>query len=480
MRHGGGVETRREGFVEGAWDGDFDAFDFDRAKTLAGTGGRLRGDTMVFAAPFHPMERLFLLREPGQVWVSNSLVFLLAETGNQLDIRYPNYFFDLLAMVRGGIAAPAARLDTAGGREVELYPCCNLELDSELNVRRADKPTGTPPADYAEYFDQLLSTTRALAENATAPRRTAKYRLVAGCSSGYDSTAAAAIASLAGCKEGVTFVHSTEVSANGFAGAAAAEGDDSGAASLRALGMSVTEYARGDVTGIPGHPRAEFFLSPIASTDASTRLMEEQLKGSMFVSGRNGERYWTLSKACSRANFREAEDCHLSGHALGEFRLRAGFVNLPIPYIGALHGPAIYRITHSAEMLPWTLGRDYDKPIARRIAEEAGVGRELFGQKKRGGGPKIISQESEEDFERFLQSEVPARIRQGLDPRSINERLRTHRRLRHLRAEYAHLPLVVTALDLLRTDRMHALWNSTILYRFHWGAAKLRERYAAD
>ena len=34
VRHGVGVETRGVGFVEGAWDGDFDAFEFDAAETL--------------------------------------------------------------------------------------------------------------------------------------------------------------------------------------------------------------------------------------------------------------------------------------------------------------------------------------------------------------------------------------------------------------------------------------------------------------
>lgn len=483
VRHGSGVETRHDGFVEGAWDGEFEAFDFDKAKTLAGTGGRLRDNRMVFAAPFHPLERLFLLREAGEVVVSNSLVFLLSEVSDQLDICYPNYFFDLLATARRGIAAPPARLCTAGGSEVEVYPCCNLELDSELNFRRVDKPIGAPPADYADYFGLLLATTRALAKNAAAPQRTDTYRLVAACSTGYDSTAAAAIASLAGCEEGVTYVSSTEVSGNRVSGVAVVQGDDSGAASLRALGMTVTEYGREDVTSIAGHPRAEFYVSPIASTDATTRIMEEQLGGSIFVSGRNGGRYWGLSRSCNRANLGELDERHLSGHSLGEFRLRVGFVNLPLPYIGALHGPAIYRISHSDEMLPWKLGTStYDRPIARRIAEEAGVPREMFGQRKRGGGQMLtkLSQKSEEDFENFLQAEVPKRIRQQLDPRPIRERLRLHRRMAYLRIQYAHLPLVGSALDLLGIDRMHALWNSTNLYQFHWGFAKLRERYLAN
>jgi hypothetical protein len=33
-------------------------------------------------------------------------------------------------------------------------------------------------------------------------------------------------------------------------------------------------------------------------------------------------------------------------------------------------------------MIPWRLNNSYDRPIPRRIAEEAGVPRHLFGQKK--------------------------------------------------------------------------------------------------
>jgi hypothetical protein len=35
-------------------------------------------------------------------------------------------------------------------------------------------------------------------------------------------------------------------------------------------------------------------------------------------------------------------------------------------------------------MKPWSLGNDYDRPIARRIAESSGVPREAFGIQKKG------------------------------------------------------------------------------------------------
>ena len=104
VRHGVGVATRDDGFVEGAWDGDFGAFDFDRAGALAGSGGRVRGDAIVFAAPFHPLERLFVLRDGGGIRVSNSLAFLLTECGDGLDPAHPGYFLDFVDHVRRGVA----------------------------------------------------------------------------------------------------------------------------------------------------------------------------------------------------------------------------------------------------------------------------------------------------------------------------------------------------------------------------------------
>ncbi len=482
VRHGPGVETRRDGFVEGAWDGDFDAFDFDRAGALAGSGARLRGATLVFAAPFHPLERLFVLRRPGRTRISNSLVFLLAAAGDALDLSHPGYFFDLLAQVRRGIAPPAAQWRTAAGNSVELFPCCNLELRADATLRHVARPLGPPPACYAEYVELLLGTTRRLAANAGTRGRIATYRLVAACSRGYDSTATAVIASRAGCREGVTFVRGAGRSGHPLTGVTERVDDDSGAETLRVLGMQVAEFDRAALPLLPGHPRAEFFInSPAAITDAATRLMEGTLRGSVYVSGRHGERYWGPTRRCSRAGFAEVDDCHLHGQALGEFRLRVGFVHYPVAYVGALHGPAIFRITQAAEMRHWRLGTGYyDRPIPRRIAEEAGVPREWFGQRKFGAGmgARELSEDSERDFQDFLRSEVPAAVRRRLDPRPVSERVGAHRRLAYVHAIYAHLPLVAATLDLLRAERLHMMWDSTSLYHFHWGYAKIRHRYA--
>ena len=56
---------------------------------------------------------------------------------------------------------------------------------------------------------------------------------------------------------------------------------------------------------------------------------------------------------------------------------------MPIPFIGALRKPEIIAISRSAEMVSYSVGGIYDRPLARRLLEEAGVPRHLFGQRKR-------------------------------------------------------------------------------------------------
>ena len=482
VRHGAGVETRDTGYVEGAWNGDFDQFDFDRATMLCGSGARAREGAAVFAAPSYPLERLFVLTTDESVLVSNSLVFLLTRAGDGLDLSHPGYFFDFLERSRRGISPPATCLRTRSGRQVRLFPSCNLRVGHDLTLVHRPKPLDPAPACFADLFRLLLDTTSALAANAMAPGRKRTYRLVAACSRGYDSTAAAAIASRAGSRDGVTFVNSAGRSGHPLTRLREESGDDSGADSLRALGMRAYEFDRSEITRLSGFVRAEFFINtPPSIADASVAVMADTVAGSLYVSGRHSERYWGPTRRCARLDFREIDDCILNGHGLGEFRLRVGFLHLPLPYIGARHGPALYRITHTREMDPWRLGTGYyDRPIARRIAEEAGVPRENFGHQKLGAGVESIRRlnaESRADFEAFVASEVPTAIRRGLHDREYAESVVNHRRLAYFRTHYAHLPLADFLIRTAGLERMHSLFRSVNQYQFHWGFERTRERY---
>ena len=81
------------------------------------------------------------------------------------------------------------------------------------------------------------------------------------------------------------------------------------------------------------------------------------------------------------------------GKSLTEFRLRVGFACVPAPVIGGMVPKSIGAITRSSEMAPYSIGGDYDRPIPRRIAEEAGIPRTAFGMKKSATAPNVLNRE---------------------------------------------------------------------------------------
>ena len=100
-----------------------------------------------------------------------------------------------------------------------------------------------------------------------------------------------------------------------------------------------------------------------------------------------------------------------AGQNLTEMRLATNFVYIPAAFIGAQNIPEINAISKSNEMRPWTLFNEYDRPICRRTLEEAGVPRNLFGQKKRAAGVyfydeglmKTMTPKSYQSYMRFIE-----------------------------------------------------------------------------
>ena len=107
---------------------------------------------------------------------------------------------------------------------------------------------------------------------------------------------------------------------------------------------------------------------------------------------------------------------------MNEFRLRTGMLVFDVPAIAGIHCHDVHRISRSPEMEPWSIGGDYDRPIPRRIAEEAGIPREGFGQEKMFGLHRTtLKPESLEDFKRFYRTtDVPRRFRKKRRFRDID------------------------------------------------------------
>ena len=381
--HGPQVEIRESCFFEGAWDGPFEALRFDEASTVAGSGARIGNGHVLFCGPSHMYERIQSVRVGDELFISNSLAFLLALSGERLDPNHPHYYWDFLDFLRIGIKVKHKRIPLLGPGLVELHDCCNLRVAPDLATTRLEKPLGPPPRNFPDYRSFLERTLQSVIANAGHAERGWSYRPVTMLSQGYDSTAVSALASRAGCREAVTFRRS---------GGDTGYENDSGAATAACLGLSITEYERMDFEKLPEFRADEFYLEPWGN-DRHIAGMEKQVAGSVLLSGRGtdnlwprgGGKRWGFLSDKGRPFLQDVDNINLAGAALGEFRLRTGFIDFPAASSGGLHGRAIHAIGQSKEMKPWSVGGIYDKPIPRRIAEEAGVPRNLFGQAKKGG-----------------------------------------------------------------------------------------------
>ncbi|MFC2170272.1 hypothetical protein ACFLRM_06925, partial [Acidobacteriota bacterium] len=112
------------------------------------------------------------------------------------------------------------------------------------------------------------------------------------------------------------------------------------------------------------------------------KFIELKCQASVVFTGADGGRIWDVHvKAEDKDDEIKRRD--VSNFNLSEIRLKAGFIQVGLPFMYARNLKDIVNISRSEEMKPWRLKNEYDKPIARRIVEEAGVGRKLFGARKK-------------------------------------------------------------------------------------------------
>ena len=111
--------------------------------------------------------------------------------------------------------------------------------------------------------------------------------------------------------------------------------------------------------------------------------IEQHCSAAVLFTGYHGDKVWDID---TPEEFLGEELAQKTGANFGfsEIRLKSGFINVAVPFILARNIRSIVAISRSEEMKPWSLHNDYDRPIARRIAETSGVPREAFGMRKKG------------------------------------------------------------------------------------------------
>lgn len=398
--HGPGLEVHEDWFYEGAWDGPFDGPGFVEATTCTGTGARIQNGTVEFVSPTEPYRGLVSLKTPKITFISNSLPFLLAQTGDKPDIDYLDYYNDLFHNFNRGHVRRPRPLVMKNGSRVYIHFCCNITF-GQYKITKIPKIISDPPTDFEDYRDRLVAMLVRLRENATDPRRDKQiYQPVVTLSRGYDSVACAALGAAAGWKEAVTMV--PEDSSD-------PDNDDDGTPVAEYLGLSIEKFNLHAWQQRIDIPEAEFVAIGWGGVMVRFVEMEEKLRGTLLVLGNAGDRTWAPDSKGVLPNWgrpRTLQTLSMGPESLWEFQLRVGFITVdPATYLG-VHWNELYRIMTSDEMHAWSIGGDYDRPFPRRIAEGMGIPRELFGQRKMASShdfPSLNpSQSGEKDYKQFL------------------------------------------------------------------------------
>jgi hypothetical protein len=488
VEHGPWVETRGHFFVEGAWSGDFAEGDFARSVALLGSGARLAGSTIAFSTTTHTMERLQSVRVGNELFVSNSLAYLLLATDDSLDPSYRLYERDFFTFLHGYDRAKRF-IPTRHGRTIQLHYHETFAVNSDLAITRERPPQPPSFTGYDEYVRYVQELLRGLSTNALAPERQVQFVPLSTISSGYDSPACTVLAQAIGCSRAITFRDARP----DYNPHSLTSLDDSGTAMAKYLGIQVREFQRMQYLERIDMPEAEFIATGNGGDDIVMSVLEDDLPGTLFITGFLGDTLWGTSGGDpSRSAFYAYT--FPAGSTLSEFRIRVGFVHVPIPLLTFTRHADVRRISLSVEMEPWRVGGAYDRPIPRRLVEALGVPRGTWATEKkaitqplwltgasRGGG---LSPASRRDLQRFVRSVGGWTARAWFALTST--RLVTHLRKRLSRAARSRLDRVVGMLGLQRLDGLSSeafawrLLESDSGWKLHWAIACVKERYSAS
>ena len=308
VRCGTSVRTEERGFVEGTWVGESAISALPSSTTVFGSGIIAEGDAVVIVPPSHPLERLYLFRAERSWLASNSFVWLLDAAGVELDpdVLYPPLFLAASLTVR----PPLAEIPMTGDPiTAAVYDNFRITATGELVV--VGRPLERPFESYEDFHGRLTAGLRSAVANAPG------YEMAVSVSSGYDSTAVAALAAPLGCRRALTFTEGKPVKGNSSL-------IDSGAASAAALGMNVESFDRLAYLGRTDVPEAEFLASGMSGEDVVMAAMDQSLKRTMLLTGSESFR---LKGNPFRPGLHRGD---LSAASLTEFRLRLDFVHVPI------------------------------------------------------------------------------------------------------------------------------------------------------
>ena len=364
--HGRDVVVNDEFFFEGSWAGDFSAGNFDKLEILAGSGGRCRASEVIFTSPSSTVDRLQSLCNGRTTWISNSLACLLASTNAEVDITYNGWYADFYSIIKGLHNYKRTIETTKGALQLTYYD--NI-IWNGVDAALTPKPTADAKhfLSFEKYRAFLTEGCLRLSRNMQDQFRPRRMEFLGTTSTGYDSPTVCAIARNAGLKNVLCFDQSHQGE------------PDSGHQIAEILGLRPNVIADVAWRALP-YPEIPFLAANAMGEEVRFAAASNLLSGRVLLTGYHGDKIWGTNSNGPSAEIIRGDP---SGLGLSEFRLWAGFAHCPMPFWGIAHGEAIHQISTSPELTRWNVPAEYNRPLCRRIVEEAGVPRHAFGVSKR-------------------------------------------------------------------------------------------------
>lgn len=367
------VETQESWFVSGVWDGKFSEAEFSKAEFFCATGAKIENGKIVVCSPTHERQRICYYEKDDTITFSNSIPLLLAVTGEEIDKDYDQYE-KILCSILWGTKEYTRDVPVANGQYLKQIFCADIHVDSDLNISCVPKAIHRDFKNYDDYLNSITMVCKRIKENGLDNHRIQKYELATTASSGYDSSACAAILKHVGCDTLMTFK-------DGFYDA------DSAVTIAKQLGYNkIIERSYHDFKEKTNCKDAEYMVCGDIGVYLQFSAFEEDFVGHIVSIGTSGSYIWDKTGNVNPESKRSGYDFYTANLSFSENALVKGYVVLPLPLYASTAVESIQKVSNLPEMQPWTLNTDYDRPVCRRILETSGVDGKLFGHEKYGAG----------------------------------------------------------------------------------------------
>lgn len=383
--HGPKVECHEQWMVEGVWDGDFPSGNFHESTVFFGTGIRIEDDKIYICSSVTNQIRIIYCVMDTEIFVSNSLILMLAITGAEIDEKH-DYEKECTSVLKGTksydrryrVKHPTMDYFYQVFYENLIISHGNISFETRLKYFSI--------TSYEDYIARLGIILNNISDNYRSQARQYPVFPSVMLSSGYDSTAVACLTKNIGVEDCYTCRRS-----NSKLPWFMERANDDGTPVAQKLGMKVHHLdhdrrnvaeddelyflARGARAGI-GNLINELVMHSMANS------IENQREVGVVFRGDHGDVLWDANPNQKELvdDIVRMDEC---GTSLIELRLKSGIIPVPVPFILAANILNVHPISLSENMKPWRTNDSYDRPIARRIIEGSGIPRGTFAKRKK-------------------------------------------------------------------------------------------------